>query len=156
MNEAAYIAKIESFTNTGFLNCEFQCFLDLNYTDYKKQPLVFFQVGTKENPIAYDNIRLDKEYLQSIETEKVYNKVGYKMKLNFGKISVKKDFVTRIVIYIEGEEQIIELKGTDFNNSLTIMNPEIDAKEKGLCKAEQFLRKIHFDRFYKDYAYDLD
>ncbi len=156
MNNAAYVAKIESFTNTGFLNCEFQCFLDLKYTDFDKQPLVYFQVGTKENPIAYGNKMLSNEYLQSIETEKVYSKDGYKMKLNFGKISVKNGFVARLVIFINGEEQIIKLKGTNFNNSLTIMNPEADAKEKGLCKAEQFLRKINFDRLYKDYAYVLD
>ena len=48
LNEAAVVAKVESFTYSGFLNCEFQCYLDMKYMNFEVEPTFYFQVGTLE------------------------------------------------------------------------------------------------------------
>lgn len=153
LNEAVYVAQVKSFSSNGFLNCEFQCFLDLNYTNFEKAPIVFFQLGTEENPTAYKNIELNQSNLDKNLTGKSFGENNYKLKLNFGKITVRKDFIARIALVENGETKYIVLTATDFNNSITRMNTKEELEESGLCKADQFLRKIDFDRLYRDYTY---
>jgi hypothetical protein len=149
LNDAVYVAQVKSFSSNGYLNCEFQCFLDMNYTNFENAPLVFFQLGTNVNPTAYQNIELNEENI----VEKKMKDTNYKLKLNFGKIAVKKDFVARIAIVSGDEVKYVVLPPTNFNNSITIMNEKEVLENSGLCKAEQFLRKIDFDRLYKEYSY---
>lgn len=153
LNDAAYVAQVKSFSSNGFLNCEFQCFLDLNYTNFEKQPTVYFQLGSIENPTEYKEIELNETNLKINLVDKNFNENNYKLKLNFGKIAVKKDFVARIAIVQGDEVSYIVLSATDFNNSLTIMEKEKALQNEGLCKADQFLRKIDFDRLYREYSY---
>jgi len=153
LKDAAYVAEVKSFSYDGFLNCEFQCYLDMNYVDVKNQPRVHFQVGTKENPVEYGLIILDEEFFKNNPIEKIFNDNGYKLKLNLGLIAVKPGYIARIVIFENGKERIINLKSTNYKDSLTIMNIDKEAETRGLCKAEAFLRKIHFDRLYDEYSY---
>lgn len=152
LNEAAIVAKVESFTTTGFLNCTFECFLDMNYVDLKDKPELYFQVGTEENPIAFKNKALSENYLSTLDIEKVFSNNSYKLKINFGKIKVKDGFVARLVIIENGTTTIIPLEASNYKDDITNMY-EID---ESLCKAEQFLRKIQFDRLYEvDYFEDV-
>ena len=156
LKNAAYVAEVTSFTNTGFLNCNFECYLDMNYVDVKNQPRVHFQVGTKKNPVEYGLILLNEDFFKKNTVETIFTENGYKIKLDFGNIYVKEGFIARIVIFENGEEKIINLNSTNYNDSLTIMNLTKEAEERGLCKAELFLRKINFDRLYKDYIYIIE
>ena len=147
VNDAAVVAEVKSFTESGFLNCAFQCYLDMNYVDFKEQPTIYFQVGTEENPTIFKNVILSQEYLASLEVEKKFRTEGYKLKINFGKIKVKSGFKARLIILQNGQEKIIPLKSTSFADEITKMNEEDNT---GLCKAEQFLRKIDFENLYNN------
>lgn len=153
LNDAAYVAQVKSFSSNGYLNCEFQCFLDLNYSNFENAPTVFFQLGSEENPTEFQNIELNEKNLEKNLVDKVFYENYYKLKLNFGKIAVKKDFVARMAIVSNDEVKYIKLLPTDFNNSITFMNEEKPFEHSGLCKAEQFLKKIDFDRLYREYSY---
>lgn len=147
VNDAAVVAQVSSFTESGFLNCEFQCFLDLNYVDFGEQPTLFFQVGTLENPTAFKNLSISEEYLKSLEVEKVFHKENYKLRINFGSIRVRSGFTARLVVIQNGIESYIDLKPTSFANEITKMKLE---DYSGLCKAEQFLKKIDFENLYNN------
>lgn len=147
LNEAAIVAKVESFTNSGYLNCEFQCFLDMKYSDFEVKPTIYFQVGTLEDPTAFMSATLNEAYLKTLKIEQVFNENNYKLKINFGKIKVKGDFKARLVIIENGMEKIIYLKPSSFKDDITKMNTHEDS---GLCKAEQFLKKIDFDNLYNN------
>lgn len=149
LNDAAYVAQVKSFSLNGYLNCEFQCFLDLNYTDFENEPVVYFQLGTFENPTEFKNIKLTEGNLM----EQTFHENNYKIKLDFGKIAVRKNFVVRIAVVDGPITRFINLSPTDFNNSITIMDREENLADSGLCKAEQFLRKIDFDRLYREYTF---
>ena len=149
INNAAIVAKVESFNTSGFLNCEFQCFLDMKYTKFETEPIVYFQIGTLEYPESFLNVALSNEYLKTIECEHLFNDENYKLKLNFGKINVTSNFKARLVIFENGVEKIINLKPTSFQDEITKMN---NAEEKDMCKADLFLNKIDFENLYKNWV----
>lgn len=149
LNDAAIVVKIESYTEFGFLNCEFQCFLDMKYSKFETAPIVYFQIGTLENPELYLNTKLTNEFLTTIEVEQVFNDENYKLKLNFGIVKVSHNFRARLVIFENGEEKIINLRSTTLQNELTKMNY---SDEKGMCKADLFLKKINFENLYKNWV----
>lgn len=145
VNDAAVVAQVESFTESGFLNCNFQCYLDLNYVDFKEQAIIYFQVGTSENPLAFKNVQLSTDYLESLEVEKVFFSKNYKLKIDFGKIKVRSGFTARLLIIQNGVNYSIHLEPTSFENEITKMNDNDDTE---VCKADQFLKKIDFKNLY--------
>lgn len=148
VNDAAVVAKVESFTTSGYLNCEFQCYLDMNYVNFTEQPTIYFQVGTVEDPTSFKNAKLSQEYLETLEVEQVFKEENYKLRINFGKIKVRSGFTARLLVIQNGVEKYIALNPTSFENKITKMNDEDD--NTGLCKAEQFLKKIDFENLYNN------
>lgn len=150
LNDAAIVAKVESYNYSGFLNCEFQCFLDMNYARFESEPILYFQIGSPENPSAYFSNRLDYKYLKTLAVEKVFNDDNYKLKINFGKIKVQHDFVASIIIIENGEAKTIHLIPTNFQDQITKMRA---IEDTDLCKADLFLKKINFETLYKNMSH---
>lgn len=149
LKNGVFVAEVKSFNNNGFLNCEFQCFLDVQNVDLKRQPRVIFQVGIEGSPVEYGLIVLDENFFKNNATEKVLTEEGYKLKISLGNIPVKEGYTAKIVTYDKGIENVTNLTATDFNDSMTIMDIDVEAERRGLCKAELFLMKIDFDNLYE-------
>lgn len=146
INEAAIVAKVNSYTQLGYLNCEFQCFLDMNYVSYEQEPEIYFQIGTKEEPTLFKNLKIEKLVLDSLKVDYFFSDENYKLKINFGQTKVKGEFVARLFIIEQGIEKVIILKPTNFDDKITQIKTA--EPENGLCKADLFLKKIDFEHLY--------
>ena len=72
---------------------------------------------------------MDNDFFKNNPSEKIFSNDGYKLKLNIGKIAVKKGYIARIVIFENGKEKIINLSSANYNDSITIMDIEKNAEK---------------------------